>query len=97
MEVIILIVGIIGLIISAICLGVALLLFGKLSKLSQNDASDKKLAEVIIQNTEDKNQEILILDSLQTVSKEDMESGYTYLKAMESNLLVMEQALGVEK
>lgn len=61
------------------------------------DGSDKKLAEVIIQNTEDKNQEILILDSLQTVSKEDMESGYTYLKAMESNLLVMEQALGVEK
>ena len=46
MEVIILIVGIISLIISAICLGVALLLFGKLSKLSQNDASDKKLAEL---------------------------------------------------
>lgn len=61
------------------------------------DGSDKKLADVIIQNTENKNQEILVLDSLQTVSKDDMENGYTYLKAMESNLLVMKQALGVEK
>ncbi len=58
------------------------------------DGSDKKLAEVIIENTAEKNQQIVVLDSLQAVSKEDIESGVTYLKVMENNLTVVEQALG---
>jgi len=61
------------------------------------DGSDQKLAEVIIENTTQKNQQIVVLDSLQAVSKDDIEGGCTYLKVMEDNLLVVEQALGVSK
>ena len=55
--------------------------------------SDGEIARTIIKNTKNKNQKILILDSLQSVGKKDMESGQTYLKIMESNLNVIKEAL----
>ena len=55
---------------------------------------NKKLAKAIIDNTSDKNQQILVLDSMQSVSKKDIEDGETYLSSMSSNLDILRQALG---
>ena len=57
------------------------------------EKSDHKIAETIRENTRDKNQKILTLDSLQSVSREDIEKGRNYLKAMEENLDVLKAAL----
>ena len=58
------------------------------------ETSDKSLAQTILQSTKDKNQEILVLDSMQSVTEDQMEEGITYLSGMESNLAVLEYALG---
>lgn len=57
------------------------------------DGSDQQLAKTIIQTTKDKNQQIRIVDSLQSVSEDDMAKGRTYLGAMEGNLEVFKQAM----
>ena len=57
------------------------------------EGSDNKIAQTVIQNTEAKNQEIVSLDSLQSVSKKDIENGVTYLSVMEKNLSVLKQVL----
>ena len=57
------------------------------------EGSDKKIAQTVIQNTESKNQEIVSLDSLQSVGKKDVENGVTYLSVMEKNLSVINQVL----
>ena len=58
------------------------------------ETSDKSLAQTILQSTKDKNQEILVMDSMQSVTEDQMEEGITYLSGMESNLAVLEYALG---
>ncbi len=55
--------------------------------------SDKRIAEAVVRNTEKENRKILVMDSLQSVKKEDMEAGTTYLSVMEENLEVLKQAL----
>lgn len=55
--------------------------------------SDTKVAETIKQNTVSKDQNIFILNSIQSVTKTDLENGFTYLKAMQDNLDVLKQAL----
>ncbi len=57
------------------------------------EKSDKKIAETIIQNTGSKDQNILTLDSMQSVTAEDVKNGTTYLSVMESNLEVLKEAL----
>ena len=57
------------------------------------DGGDKRIAETIVQNTAGKNQQILTLDSIQSVSSKDIEEGITYLSIMESNLNILQQAL----
>lgn len=57
------------------------------------ESSDKKIAETIIENTTDKNQQIVVLDSMQSTSKEDVESGKTYISIMKENLEVLKQVL----
>ena len=57
------------------------------------EGSDRRIAETIVRNTQTKDQKILTLDSLQTVSKADIESGTTYLSVMEKNLSVLKDAL----
>ena len=64
-----------------------------LSKILVIDGTNQKIAQTIVSNTKDKNQEILALDSLQSVTKQDIQSGTTYLKVMESNLEILKQAL----
>ena len=60
------------------------------------DGSTMDLANTVVEATEGKDYPILVLDSLQATSKEDIEGGKTYLGTMEDNLLVLKQALGVE-
>ena len=57
------------------------------------EGSDCNIAEAIISNTKEKNQKILALDSMQTVSKKDIEGGKTYLSVMEKNIEVLTEAL----
>ena len=55
--------------------------------------SDQKIAKTIRDNTKDKNQEILTLDSMQSTTSEDVKNGTTYLSIMESNLNVLKKAM----
>lgn len=55
--------------------------------------SDKKLAQTILSNTADKNREILVMDSMQSVGKEEMKNGVTYLSIMEENYKTLSKAL----
>lgn len=57
------------------------------------DGSDDRLAQVIIENTKTKRQQIFILNSLQSVSQKDIKAGLSYLSAMEDNLSVLKQVL----
>lgn len=57
------------------------------------ESSDQKLAQAIVSNTKDKNQQILVLDSLQSVTREDIDKGATYLVMMQSNLEVIKEGL----
>lgn len=57
------------------------------------ERSDGKIATTIIQNTNDKNQTILQMDSMQSVTLDDVKNGITYLSVMESNLNVLKEAL----
>ena len=57
------------------------------------ESSDKKLAETVKQNTIGKNQNILVLNSLQSITSADRNGGITYLKVMQDNLEVLKQAL----
>jgi len=57
------------------------------------EASDFAIAETIRDNTSSGNQEILVLDSMQSVSRSDVDGGVTFLSIMESNLEVLRQAL----
>ena len=56
------------------------------------DGSDEKLAMTIKDNTKDKNQEILQMDSMQSVKISESED-YNYINVMLKNLTVLKQAL----
>lgn len=58
------------------------------------EGKDHKIAETIVANTKAKDQKILTMDSMQSVSKNDIANGTTYLSIMESNLEVLKEALG---
>lgn len=59
------------------------------------ESSDQKLAQTIISSTKERNQKILVMNSLQSVNSEDMATGVSYLSIMEENLDVLKNALGV--
>lgn len=60
------------------------------------DGSTEDLANTILESAKSTGQEILILDSLQSMSSADIEAGKTYLGTMEENLVVIKTALGCE-
>ena len=64
-----------------------------LSAILTIENSDRRIAEVIKQNTRDKDQEILTLNSLQSVTAKDINNGFTYLKAMQENLEILKKVL----
>ncbi|MDO4831208.1 MAG: metal ABC transporter substrate-binding protein [Clostridia bacterium] len=55
--------------------------------------SDDRIASAIIQASENKNAEILTLDSMQSTNIKDVESGTTYASIMQSNLETLRTAL----
>lgn len=57
------------------------------------EKSDQKIAKTIIANTKEKNQNILMLDSMQSTTSDDVKKGTTYLSVMEKNLNVLKEAL----
>ena len=57
------------------------------------EKSDQKIAKTIIENTKSKDSNILTLDSMQSVTSDDVKNGTTYLSIMESNLEVLKEAL----
>ncbi|MBQ8893630.1 MAG: zinc ABC transporter substrate-binding protein [Clostridia bacterium] len=57
------------------------------------ETSDRSIAKTVIANSESKDQQILVVDSLQSVTQARIDSGETYLSIMENNLLVLKQAL----
>lgn len=57
---------------------------------------DQRMAETIIDNTAGKDQEILVLNSMQSVTAADIGQGVTYLSVMQENLAVLQTALAYE-
>ncbi|MCR5788666.1 MAG: metal ABC transporter substrate-binding protein [Lachnospiraceae bacterium] len=73
-------------------------LSGKVDELSLHaimtiEGTDHRIAETIRQNTQTKDQQILTMDSMQSVVARDVENGASYLSAMEGNLNVLREAL----
>jgi len=73
-------------------------LSGKMDELSLPcvltiEGKDHRIAETIVQNTKEKNQSVLVMDSLQATTLKQAESGVTYLSVMESNLETLKKAL----
>ena len=73
-------------------------LSGKVDELSLNnvmtiEGTDHRIAETIIRNTASKDQKILTLDSMQSITIKDVQAGTTYLSIMEKNLEVLKEAL----
>ena len=57
------------------------------------DSSDQKIAKTIVENTKNKDQKILTIDSMQTTTMRDVTEGKNYLAVMEDNLTVLKEAL----
>lgn len=57
------------------------------------EGAEHQIAETIIQNTAAKDQRILTLDSMQSVTSADVDAGETYLSIMRRNLDVLRAAL----
>ena len=74
-------------------------LAGKLDALSLPavltiDGSGQSIAKTVIKNSSRPDTAILTLDSMQSVKKEEIEQGASYLSIMEQNRAVLAQALG---
>ena len=57
------------------------------------EGTDHRIAETIVENTQTKDQRILTMDSMQSVTAKDVGNGVTYLSVMEKNLSVLKDAL----
>lgn len=57
------------------------------------ESSDQKIARSIRENTATNDQEIIVLDSLQSVTREKIEAGLSYLAIMEKNIEILRQTL----
>ena len=58
------------------------------------ESKDKRIAETIIENTANKDQAVLSMDSMQSTTSQDVANGVTYISVMTSNLEVLKKALG---
>lgn len=57
------------------------------------EGKNHKIAKAVIENTKNKNQKILTLDSMQSTTSNDVKNGASYLGIMEKNLEVLKKAL----
>ena len=65
----------------------------RLKSLMVTESSDRKIAETIIRESNGKDQKILALDAMQSVTASDIENGETYLAIMEGNLDTLVEAM----
>ena len=65
----------------------------KLPAIMTIEGAEHKIAETIRDNTNNKDQKILTLDSMQSVTSDDVKKSVTYISIMESNLSVLKEAL----
>lgn len=73
-------------------------LAGKVDELGLNsvltiEKSGDRIAQTVIENTKTKDQDILVLNSMQSITSEEIAEGETYLSVMEDNLNVLKKAL----
>ncbi len=57
------------------------------------ESSDKSLANTVLSNTQKGTGEILVLESMQAITQNELDSGVNYLSQMEQNLEVLQTAL----
>ena len=57
------------------------------------EKSDDRIAQTVMENTKAKDQKILQLNSMQSITSEEITDGATYLSVMEDNLNVLKEAL----
>lgn len=57
------------------------------------ESSDYKTAKAVIENTAFKTAEIVVIDSMQSVTENDIENGTTYISVMTDNLSALEKLL----
>ena len=55
--------------------------------------ADDSIAKAVISSTQQKNQQIISLNSMQSVNSQDIQNGTTYLNIMENNLNLLKEAL----
>ncbi len=65
----------------------------ELKTILTTESTDGSVARTVKENTKTKDQAILALDSMQSVTSEQMKNGTTYLSVMEKNADVLRQAL----
>ncbi len=65
----------------------------RLKSIVHIESSDGSIAETVKGATESKDQQIIMLDSLQTVGADKIEKGISYLEIMRQNLEVLQQAI----
>lgn len=64
-----------------------------LKNIMKIEGSNSKIAQTIKENTKEKNQNILTMDSMQSTTKKDIDMGKTYISIMTDNLSVLKEAL----
>ena len=64
-----------------------------LNSIVVTESSDQSIANTIINNSSRKDQQIIVLDAMQSVSAGDVDGGATYLSIMERNLVALKEAL----
>ncbi|MEA5012711.1 MAG: metal ABC transporter substrate-binding protein [Angelakisella sp.] len=57
------------------------------------DGTQHKIAQTIIENTRQKDQRVLTLNSMQSITTKEVQNGMDYLSVMEQNLAVLRDAL----
>ena len=65
------------------------------SYIAVTEGSDKALAGTIISSTKSKNQKIVTLNSMQSITRSQIESGSTYISIMQENIDQVKTALGL--
>ena len=69
----------------------------KLSSVIRLDGSDGRIAQAVVNATTARNQQVLVLDSMQSITWHDVEQGQTYLSIMEKNLDTLKTAFQVKQ
>ena len=57
------------------------------------DGANHKIAETVINSSKNHGRKILVLDSMQSAARKDIDAGKTYLGVMRSNLEILKEAL----